>query len=211
MNKNKKQKIIILVIIVTIVVGLVIILLNGKGRKNKENLTIEKIETLDISQVLETENIEKSKYEKIKNKNREIASKYIVNQEIYELKANVEFTNTLGNMIYVREDYEKLNIYQTEYKLDKYENINSQVEQIIEEFKQMCKNYLNIENDEKAKNEKLYGEASQKEEIPLGESIYYDNRLYSITYEKEGKVYDINIYRNDEKIICELVYNIKEE
>lgn len=207
MPKNKKQKIIILVIIAIIIVGLIVILINKNKSENKSEKT-STIETLDISQVFEIENIEKSKYEITKSKNKEIATKYIVNEEIYELKANIEFMDMLGKMIYVREDYEKVNIYQTEYKLDKYENTNSQVEQIIEEFEGMCKSYLNVEEQEKAQSESLYGEASQKEKIPLGESIYYDNRLYSKTYEMEEKTYDINFYRSGEKIICEFVYEI---
>ena len=207
MPKNKKQKIIILVIIAIIIVGLIVILINKNKSENKSEKT-STIETLDISQVFEIENIEKSKYEITKSKNKEIATKYIVNEEIYELEANIEFMDMLGKMIYVREDYEKVNIYQTEYKLDKYENTNSQVEQIIEEFEGMCKSYLNVEEQEKAQSESLYGEASQKEKIPLGESIYYDNRLYSKTYEMEEKTYDINFYRSGEKIICEFVYEI---
>ena len=208
MVRNKKQKVILLVVIAIIIIGLIAILINKNGNKSEKSSAIEKIETLDILQVFEIENIEKSKYEKSKNKNREIASKYIVNENLYELKANIEFMGTVGKMIYVREDYEKINVYQTEYKLDKYENINSQVEQIIDEFERMCRSHLNVKEQEKAKSENLYGEASQKEEIPLGESIYYDNRLYSKTYEVEEKTYDINFYRNGEKIICEFVYEI---
>ena len=207
---DKKKKILILLIIIAIVViGLIVMFIN-KSRSKKEETTIEKTETLDISAVLEIEDIEKSKYEKTKNKNTEIASKYLVNDNIYELNANVEFMDTVGRMVYVRENYEKINVYQTEYKLDKYENINSQVEEIIMRFEEMCKSYLNIGEDDKIVSETLYGEASQKEEIPLGESIYNDNRLYSKTYEKEEKTYDINFYRNGEKIICEFVYEVLE-
>ena len=86
---DKKKKILILLIIIAIVViGLIVMFIN-KSRNKKEETTIEKTETLDISAVLEIENIEKSKYEKTKNKNTEIASKYLVNDNIYELNANV--------------------------------------------------------------------------------------------------------------------------
>lgn len=207
MDKNKKI-LILLIILAVIIIGLILIFTNKNQSKKEEATTIEKTETVDISAVLEIEDIEKSKYKTTKNKNTEIASKYLVNENIYELNANVEFLDTVGRMLYVREDYEKINVYQTEYKIDKYESINSQVEEIIMKFEEMCKNYLNISEDDKKATEILYGEASQKEEIPLGESIYNDNRLYSKTYEKEEKTYDINFYRNGEKVICEFVYEV---
>lgn len=66
-----------------------------------------------------------------------------------------------------------------------------------------------MEIEDIEKSETLYGESSQTVKIPLSESIYRDNRLYSKTYEKEGKTYDINFYKNGEKINCELVYKIQ--
>ena len=206
MDKNKK--ILILLIAIAIIIITLTIIFTAKNQNKKEETTIEKTETVDISSVLEIENIEKSKYKTTKNKNAEIASKYLVTDNIYELNANVEFEDTIGKMLYVREDNEKINVFQTEYKLDKYESINSQVEEIIRDFEEMCKSYLNISEEDKKATEILYGEPSQKEEIPLGESIYNDNRLYSKTYEKEEKIYDINFYRNGEKIICEFVYEV---
>ena len=206
MDKNKK--ILILLITIAIIIITLTIIFTTKKQSKKEETTIEKTETVDISSVLEIENIEKSKYKTTKNKNAEIASKYLVTYNIYELNANVEFIDTIGKMLYIREDNEKINVFQTEYKLDKYESINSQVEEIIRDFEEMCKSYLNISEEDKKPTEILYGEPSQKEEIPLGESIYNDNRLYSKTYEKEEKTYDINFYRNGEKIICEFVYEV---
>ena len=41
--------------------------------------------------------------------------------------------------------------------------------------------------------------------IPLGESIYYENREYTKTFKVGEKTYDLNFYRKDDKIICELV------
>ena len=206
MDKNKK--ILILLITIAIIIITLTIIFTTKKQSKKEETTIEKTETVDISSVLEIENIEKSKYKTTKNKNAEIASKYLVTDNIYELNANVEFIDTIGKILYIREDYEKINVYQIEYKIDKYESINSQVEEIIRDFEEMCKSYLNINEEDKKPTEILYRQPSQKEEIPLGESIYNDNRLYSKTYEKEEKTYDINFYRNGEKIICEFVYNI---
>ena len=199
-----KKQVIMGILILGIIIGLVVVFINKQEKQ--ENKLMEKIETVDISEVFEIEDIENNNYKKEQTEKNQIASKYTIGTTTYELKANVKLMDITGKMIYVRESYNKLNIYQTEYKLDKYENINSQVEEIMREFEQECKQYLIIEDIENMENEKLYGEASQKEEIPLGESIYYDNRLYSKTYKKEEKTYDINFYRNNEKIICELVY-----
>ena len=210
MDNKKKLKIILLAIIAIVIISLIVIFINRNQSKNEGTLPREKTVTLDISEVLEIENIEKSKYEKKNNANIEIASRYLVSGNTYELKANIKFMDKVGKVVYVRGDNEKINVYQTEYKLDKYESINSQVEKIINEFEEMCKSYL-IGLEEDPKEERLYGEASQKGEIPLGESIYYDNRLYSKTYEKESKTYDINFYRSGEKIICEFVYNLEEK
>lgn len=208
MNKDSK-KIWIIVAVIVIAIILLVISTNKKEKEKEENKTTKKVETLELSQVMEIEDIEKSKYETEKSDSIGIATKYMVNDNKYELKANIKFMETTGKMIYVREETEKLNIYQTEYKLDKYENINSQIEKIIREFEKMSKRYINIEPEEKVKNETLYGESSQTVKIPLGESIYNNNRLYSKTYEKEGKTYDINFYKNGEKINCELVYKIQ--
>ena len=158
---DKKVKIIIAIVIVIIAVGL-FMNLSKKDSKvgSKANNEIKKTGTVDMSEIFEIDNIEENAYGTEKNEKCKVASKYSVGRNMYEAKSYVEFRETTGKMIYVREDYNKLNIYQTEYKLDKYENINSQVEQIIEEFDNMCREYLRLDPDAKAKSEELYGEAS---------------------------------------------------
>lgn len=208
MYNGSKRIWVILAVIVIVVVSLVIIF-SKSGEKKEEVGTTEKVETLEINQVMEIDDIEKSQYKTEKKQNVQVATKYIVGNENYELKANVKFEEIKGKMIYIRGEQEKLNIYQTEYKLDKYEDTNMQIEEILRDFEEMCRSYINLKPDDKAKSETLYGESIQKVEIPLSESIYLDNRLYSKTYEKDGKTYDMNIYRNGEKINCELVYRVK--
>lgn len=201
MNKNKKIIILVAVIAIILVIGLIIILSNRQTES-----TIEKIPTLQLSQVMEIENIEKSKYEIKQNEKIQVASKYATMDKMYEIKANIEQDETIGKMIYIREEYQKTNIYQVEYEIDKYEDQNQQIEEIITEFKEMCKTYLNI-YDEEPINEILYGKDGQYNK-PIEESIYNDNRLYSISYKVEEKIYDINFYRNGEKFVCEFAYNI---
>lgn len=208
MYKGSKKIWLILVVIAITVVTLLIIFSKNSNKKESGE-TPEQIENLELNKVLEIDDIKNSQYKTEKKQNVQVATKYIVENENYELKANVKLERIKGKIIYIRGEQEKLNIYQTEYKLDKYESTNIQIDKILREFEQICKSYINLEPDEKPKSETLYGKSSQKVEIPLSESIYLDNRLYSQTYEKDGKIYDINIYRNGEKINCELVYKVK--
>ena len=204
---EKKKKIIIIGIIIAIIlVTFIIFLLTNKINKQENNKTETTV--LDISQVFEIDDIEKSKYEIEKTKDIQIASKYIVGSNIYRLNADVEFMADTGKMFYVRERYNKLNIYQEEQKIDEYDNVNSQVEVIIENFESNCKSYLGINEEEKGKEE-LSGESTTKGAIPIGESIYYENREYSKSYELEEKTYEMNFYKKDTGIVCELVYEIK--
>ena len=85
--------------------------------------------------------------------------------------------------------------------------MNSQVEGIIENFESKCKSYLGINEEEKGREE-LSGENTTKGAIPIGESIYYENREYSKSYDLDGKTYEINFYKNGTEIVCELVYEI---
>ena len=60
-------------------------------------------------------------------------------------------------------------------------------------------------DEEYKETEQLYGESSADFELPIEESIYTEGRLYSKTYKNEENEYDINFYRQDNKIICEFV------
>ena len=202
---EKKKKIIIMGITIIVVTFMTLLLLNRQENDN----SVAKTETivLDISQVFEIDDIEKSKYEIEKVKDIQISSKYIVGSNTYKLNANVEFMENIGKMFYVRESYNKLNIYQEEQKIDEYDNVNSQVEGIIENFESKCKSYLGIDAEEKG-IEELSGKSTTKGAIPIGESIYYENREYSKSYDLDGKSYAINFYKNGTEIVCELVYEM---
>ena len=201
---NKKRIITISAIVIIVVISIICICIIKVSDREKDGNSQVKTETLDISQVFELEDIQKSKYEIEKINDIKISSKYLIGTETYELKANVDFQDDIGKMYYVRESYSNLNIYQTEYKIDEYENISSQVEGIIENFEIKCKNYLGIDEQEKGKEE-LSGESKSKAAIPLGESIYYENKEYRKTYDAEDKQYDINFWKRDNVIMCELV------
>ena len=202
---NKKRIIrISAIVIIGVIFGICICIIKTSNQEKYGNSQV-KTETLDISQVFELEDIQKSKYEIEKIKDIKISSKYLTGTENYELKANVDFQDDIGKMYYVRESYSNLNIYQTEYKIDEYENISSQVEGIIENFEIKCKSYLGIDGKEKEREE-LSGESTTKASIPLGESIYYENREYRKNYDVEEKQYDINFYKKDKAIVCELVW-----
>ena len=197
MTGNKK-KIIIGTIIILIILILVLIIFN----RNKNNEQ-EELPTVELAELLDIENIENCGYETEKT-DIQVSSKYVTRKEKYEVKAKVTAGETEGKMIYVRGNYDNVNIYITEYKINKYEDKNIQVSNILQQFETICESYIGL-LDEYEETEQLYGESTVDYERPIEESIYYDGRLYSKTYKNEEKQYDINYYKSGESIICELV------
>ena len=204
MSGNKKKIIIGTIIVVAIILVIVLILFNSN--KNKEQ---EKLQNIELTtELLDVENIESLEYE-LDETEEEISSKYIATgKEKYEVKANVkarESTEEIeGKMIYVRGNYDNLNVYKTEYKINKYENRTTQVSNILQQFEMLCEEYIGP-LDEYEETEQLYGESNAKFELPLEESIYNEERLYSKTYKNGEKEYNINYYKTEENVICELV------
>ena len=200
---EKKKKITIGASIVGIVLLLVIFIVLISNNKKIEG-NIETLKNADLSELINVENIESLSYE-IEETKEEISSKYITGKETYEVKANVQAGETEGKMIYVRGNYDKLNIYKTEYTLNKYEDKTTKVRNIMQEFEMLCEGYMEVTDEEYKETEQLYGESSADFELPVEESIYSDGRLYSKTYKSEENEYDINFYKQDNKIICEFV------
>ena len=198
----KKKKIIAGAIIIGIILIIAIIFLNRTNSKKQNEGETETTEEVELSEVLEIEDIEKIKYEKEKTKD-EIATKYITGNNMYKLKATVKMQETTGKMIYLR-GVDNINVYQTEYDINKYGDKNTQVSGIIQTFEEICKNYMGI-GEEYKETEQLYGESNAEFELPVEESIYNEGRLYSKTYKSEENTYDINFYKKDDKIICEFV------
>ena len=203
---DKNKKIIIGAIIIAIILILIVTLILLNRNKNEEK---EELQTIELTtELLDTENIEGLGYE-LEETEEEISSKYITTgKEKYEIKANViagESTEeTEGKMIYVRGNYDNLNIYKTEYKINKYEDKTTQVSNILQQFEMLCEEYIGP-LDEYEETEQLYGKSDAKFELPLEESIYNEERLYSKTYKNDEKEYNINYYKTGENITCELV------
>ena len=108
-------------------------------------------------------------------------------------------------MIYVRGNYDRLNIYKTEYTLNKYGDKSTEVREIMQEFEMVCEGYMEVADEEYEETEQLYGESNADFKLPIEESIYNEGRLYNKTYKRGENEYDINFYRQDNKIICEFV------
>ena len=204
MQENKK-KIIIGAIIIAIILILIVTLILFNRNKNEEK---EELQTIELTtELLDTENVESIGYELDETK-EEISSKYVTGRNKYEVKANViagENTEEAeGKMIYARGNYDDLNVYKTEYKINKYEDKTTQVSNILQQFEMLCEEYIGS-LDEYEETEQLYGESDAKFELPLEESIYNEERLYSKIYKNEEKEYNINYYKTGENITCELV------
>ena len=202
---DKKKKTIIVSIIIAIILILVITLILSNRNKNIE----EQLQNIELAtELLDVENIESLEYE-LEETEEEISSKYITTgKEKYEIKVNIvagEGAGAIeGKMIYVRGNYDNVNIYKTEYKINKYEDKTTQVSNILQQFEMICEGYIGP-LDEYEETEQLYGESDAKFELPLEESIYNEGRLYSKTYKNEEKEYNINYYKTGENITCELV------
>ena len=228
--KNKKIIIIILIIILIIVtiLGIVINKRNKSLKKSQDDKNNNKV-TVNLSSVYEKEDITELDLEKTKD--IKIAEKYNVGSNIYKLNANVDFNGMNGEMIFLREDNNKANIFQTKYKIDTTENTTIQIERYMQEFERECKSYMEIDLEEKPDSEKLYGEDKDIYSVPLEESIFNENRLYSLTYKVDEnkehekyikkthkddelysktdisdiKKYDLNFYRDEDNLVCEFV------
>ena len=197
---SKSKKIIIGTIIFAIIVIIVILLMVFTKKENNEQETIPIVQ---LSELLEIRNLEDVKY-KTEKTEEEISSKYVAETQKYKVKANVIVEETKGKMIYIR-GVNNLNIYKTEYDIIKYSDKNTRINQIMQEFETICKNYMQGAEEYK-ETETIYGENEEQEgRLPVEESIYNKGRLYSKTYKNEENEYDINFYRKDKKIICEFV------
>ena len=203
---DKKKKIIIGTSIAGILLLIVILIIAiSNNKKTEENTGL--LENVDLSELINIENVESLSFNTEKTE-EEISSKYTANRK-YEVKAKVQASDITGKMIYVRNSYEKLNIFKVEYELSKYGDKAREISDIIQEFEMICEGYMEITEDEYEESEQLYGESTVDFELPVEESIYTEGRLYSKTYKSEENEYDINFYKNGEKIICEFVNVLK--
>ena len=196
---NDKKKKVIIITITAIILLLIVIIIFSSNNKNKKE---EKIQTAGLSELINIENIDELPY-KTKKTKEEISSKYTSSNK-YEAEVKVKAEEQEGKMIYVRSSFENLNIYKTEYEIGKYSEKSIRTNEIIQIFEEICRGYMN-QAEEYEESEYLYGESKEDVKIPIEESIYYENRLYSKTYKNEENEYDINYYKKDEKIICEFV------
>lgn len=203
---DKKKKIIIGTSIAGILLLIVILIIAISNNKKTEKNT-GLLENVDLSELINIENVESLSFNTEKTE-EEISSKYTANRK-YEVKAKVQASDITGKMIYVRSSYENLNIFKAEYELSKYGDKTREISDIIQEFEMVCEGYMEIAEEEYEESEQLYGESSVDFELSVEESIYTEGRLYSKTYKSEENEYDINFYKNGEKIICEFVNVLK--
>ena len=203
---KKKELYISLTIIVAIVLFFIIVV---KVKNKNTQINIEPIlPTINISDVFELEDIKNTKYEIEKSNNEQIAKKYSVSEK-YVLNENVELNNRKGKMIYVRDASNKMNIYQTKYRIDDLDYTNG-INKYLTEFLENVSNVIGCELLQ-ISDGTIFGE--EKTPLYIEESIYKDKKLYTFHYEEKGentdsqvnKKYDINFYMNGNYLMCELV------
>ena len=217
--KDKKKLIISVIAVIAILVIIFAIIINKRVdaamKKNYE--TLPEVEL--SSEIFETEDINTLKDFKIEKTSAvSLSSKYVVGSNSYITKADVKLENRTGKLIFLRDGYNKVNIYQTKYGIDELDSISSQVSRYMDEFKMNCTMLIGAGSDEPS-NSVLVNKDDSDRNIPLEESIFNHNRLYSLTYNiKEDSLledssidssntrkYEINFYRNGSYLMCEFV------
>lgn len=206
--KNKKIYIIIGIIIIAIVAFIIIKNVN-RGNSN----TLKQTETIEFNQAFDIENVEKATISLSKSNKEKVASKYVLGNDIYVTDANVKLDDRDGKVIYLRSTYNKLNIYQTKYRIDELDYFQ-QIEKYIEKFAVTCSSQVGTLDEPTSKT--IYGSAENNFSAP--ESIYNENKIYTLSYRVKDetyssedsttntyKEYEINFYRNDQYLMCEFV------
>lgn len=200
---NKKIYITIAIIIAVLLIFIIILKINSKNRNNTAVLP-----SIDFSEVFELEDIKNTKYDIKKANNEKIAIKYNA-VETYILNANVELNGRKGKMIYVRDINNKMNIYQTKYRIDDLDYANG-INKYIANFLENASTIIGIDQLQ-IEDGIIFGEENKPQY--LEESIYTDKKLYTFHHEEQNgstdnqdkKKYDINFYMNENYLMCEIV------
>ena len=200
---NKKIYITIAIIIAVLLIFIIILKINSKNRNNTAVLP-----SIDFSEVFELEDIKNTKYDIKKANNEKIAIKYNA-VETYILNANVELNGRKGKMIYVRDINNKMNIYQTKYRIDDLDYANG-INKYIANFLENASTIIGIDQLQ-IEDGIIFGEENKPQY--LEESIYTDKKLYTFHHEEQNgstdnqdkKKYGINFYMNENYLMCEIV------
>ena len=224
--KDKKKKIISIIAAIVALIVIYAIIINVRVDKELKKKQADALPVVELSELFEIDDINKVDKVKIeKTSDIKVASKYVVGSNSYKAKADVQLEGRKGSLYFLRDGYSKMNIYQTKYGIDELGSISSQVSRYMEEFKMNCTMLIGAGLEEDNYTENLYNKDDSDKDIPLEESIYNNNRLYSISYKiDEGtglednttnsdvteqntdvKKYDINFYRDGSYLMCELV------
>ena len=213
----KNKKLILIIAIAVIAIIIIAVIINKNKGNNGSNLASNLTERLDILEAFEIENIENSKIAINKSKNEKVASKYAVGSNVYVTDNNIQFDDRDGKVIFLRDGYNDANIYQTTYRVDEDGSLSSQIGERMQKFIDACTSYMGASEDNSTYTEMLYGGSTTSGEMPIEESIYLENRLYSLTYrinqnmdsnlatEDTSQKYDINFYMSDGYLVCEFV------
>lgn len=217
--KDKKKIIISTISIILVLIILFTIIINKRADTvmRKKHKTLPEVE---LSEIFEADDINKLEGIEIeKTSNLSVSSKSMVGSNSYIVKADVKLKNRTGKLIFLRDGYNKSNIYQTKYGINELDSISTQVSRYMEEFKQNCIMLMGAVTDEPY-SEVLYNESEEDKNIPLEESIFNNNKVYGLTYKlsenslsgdtttdlpSDTNKYEINFYRNGEYLMCEFV------
>lgn len=212
---NMKSALIVLGVCILILVCVILVL--GRNKKNEvydgEAYTEQIFNTYDV----DTIDI------KVKKSSVNLADKYkLDNKNVEESVNEFSFGDIVGKAIYVRSKDLDLNVFRSVYEIkDDEDSIPlQQVREYMDKFSEEFYSITGVNLNSEPVEEKLYGESKYKFKMPIEESIYAENRLYSVTYKvandlyTEGEkieqvdkeiIYDLNYYMDGDNLVCELV------
>lgn len=223
---EKKKLFLIILLLVILFVLVMAVILKGKNKNNQVESTTSVVgfnsglESIELFQVFEVENWSTSSFQ-VNETNATIASKYGSVSNVYVVENPVKQYDFTGKMIYVRDGNNKMNIYQVECIIGKYDEPVMKVREFMEKFEMEASSYVRA-GENVTETETLDGNIINVEELemPLEEAVYTKGN-YTKTYvvkdelpgyddeslDSRSRKYEINFYKaGNGNVIGELVY-----
>lgn len=224
--KFDKKMLIIGGAVIGIIILIVILTLLFRGHESKLTTEDSFDKVVEIGDLLyDLDDKVNNKEVRLHDSNEKIYPAYNVSSGIKEADVGVKIGNSFAKVLVVRNNSMKADIYKGIYEIKEYEEGVEgslpplvQIGEYMENFRREAR--FGMGHDGELVSENLTGESKYNFPLPVEESIYTENRMYTSTYEAENlfdmidhendtennKVrYDLNFYMQDKYFVCEFV------
>ena len=215
---NKKIIAIITIIIILLITIFAVIAYHFNTKKeNVETNENETEATIPFEEAFSVNELEKSNIQTTKSTNEIIMKRYedmilgIGAQrkeepiEVSKTNSKVNFEDTKGTMMYIRNGQLNANIFQLKTSVKSLDEF----QEAREEFIKISTKYLKITDGQKPEQEQLYNNAKAEDGMSIIEAIYSKEMHDCLKYKVKDTEYNINFYMQDGKLICEFVKILK--